>query len=250
MNVAVIDCMPSDFSVIARASEPVGAVCQEQPGVEAAIKTGASVIFVCWDTEHSGLRALETIHQGHERSIAVVVVFSRGGSLSRRRAFEAGSTDVLFSPLDHKEVCAEIQSLFGGEREADLERRLQFEVVASEMLLGISPRFKACVEQLRKATLVEGNVLLLGETGTGKDVFANALHRLGNRSSQPLLAVNCGALHGELLESELFGHVRGAFTGAHKDHAGRFEEGEGRNPVPRRDWRTTSRPASETAPRD
>src|SRR3954463_9815541 len=90
-------------------------------------------------------------------------------------------------------------------------------------LIGTSPAMEAVYGLTRKVAKTNASVLLLGETGTGKEMIATAIHRLSTRSSGPFVRVNCGALSESLLESELFGHVRGAFTGAVNNRTGRFE---------------------------
>lgn len=90
-------------------------------------------------------------------------------------------------------------------------------------IIGASPTMEAVYRLTRKVARTNASVLLLGETGTGKEMIATAIHRLSNRSSGPFVRVNCGALSESLLESELFGHVRGAFTGAVNNRTGRFE---------------------------
>src|SRR5688572_12017478 len=90
-------------------------------------------------------------------------------------------------------------------------------------LIGASPAMEAVYRLTRKVARTNASVLLLGETGTGKEMIATAIHRLSNRATGPFVKVNCGALSESLLESELFGHVRGAFTGAVNNRTGRFE---------------------------
>jgi transcriptional regulator with PAS, ATPase and Fis domain len=90
-------------------------------------------------------------------------------------------------------------------------------------VIGTSPAMLEIYRITRRVALSNASVLLLGETGTGKEVIANAIHQLSNRNGGPFVKVNCGALSESLLESELFGHVRGAFTGAVANRAGRFE---------------------------
>ena len=90
-------------------------------------------------------------------------------------------------------------------------------------LIGASPAMEAVYRLTRKVAQTNASVLLLGETGTGKELIASAIHRLSARSGGPFVRVNCGALSESLLESELFGHVRGSFTGAVNNRAGRFE---------------------------
>jgi DNA-binding NtrC family response regulator len=103
----------------------------------------------------------------------------------------------------------------------------QWEQSAMEELVGHSPAMRRVVELARKVAPTDSTVLLLGESGTGKEVLAHALHRMSRRRDAPFVAINCAALPEALLESEMFGHVRGAFTGAERDKRGLFEEADG-----------------------
>src|SRR5438067_6328884 len=94
-------------------------------------------------------------------------------------------------------------------------------------IVGSSPAMREVYRLTRMAAPSNASVLLIGETGTGKEVIARALHKRSQRSTGPYIRVNCGALHENLLESELFGHVKGAFTGAIENKTGRFEAAHG-----------------------
>ncbi|MBX3177397.1 MAG: sigma-54-dependent Fis family transcriptional regulator [Candidatus Hydrogenedentes bacterium] len=96
-----------------------------------------------------------------------------------------------------------------------------------EELAGNSPAMQKVIRLIQKVAPTDGTVLLLGESGTGKEVLANAVHRLSKRKDQAFVAINCAALPEALLESEMFGHVKGAFTGADQDKVGLFEEADG-----------------------
>lgn len=96
-----------------------------------------------------------------------------------------------------------------------------------EEMAGSTPAMRRVAELIRKVAPTDSAVLLLGESGTGKEVIANTIHRLSQRRERPFVAVNCAALPEQLLESELFGHVKGAFTGAESDKTGLFEEADG-----------------------
>ncbi len=95
-----------------------------------------------------------------------------------------------------------------------------------ESILGSAPAIREAITLAKKVAATDATVLLLGETGTGKEIFAQAIHYAGSRNTKPFVAVNCSALSRELLENELFGHVAGAFTGAAKDKKGLFEEAD------------------------
>lgn len=94
-------------------------------------------------------------------------------------------------------------------------------------LVGQSPRMQKVFETIRKVAATDSSVLITGESGTGKELIARAIHHLSARRNGPLVVINCGAIPGELLESELFGHEKGAFTGAHRTRMGRFEMADG-----------------------
>ncbi|HKB05930.1 MAG TPA: sigma-54 factor interaction domain-containing protein, partial [Gemmataceae bacterium] len=94
-------------------------------------------------------------------------------------------------------------------------------------IVGTSPAMREVFRLTRMAAPTNASVLLIGETGTGKEVIAKALHKRSQRATGPYIRVNCGALHENLLESELFGHVKGAFTGAIENKTGRFEAAHG-----------------------
>jgi formate hydrogenlyase transcriptional activator len=104
---------------------------------------------------------------------------------------------------------------------------LNFPADPESRIIGNSPAMRRVAEQIALVSATDTNVLITGETGTGKDLVARAIHRASRRARRPFVRVNCTALHRELFESELFGHVRGAFTGAVSDRAGRFELADG-----------------------
>lgn len=132
-----------------------------------------------------------------------------------------GATGNLSFPIQYKE-------LLGRIRQAELERKSSRSSNAfSTTLTGNSPQIKKIEALIRHVSMTDANVLLLGESGTGKEVVARGIHHLSLRTDRPFVAVNCGAIPPELLESELFGHEKGAFTGAISTRKGRFELAEG-----------------------
>jgi transcriptional regulator with PAS, ATPase and Fis domain len=108
-----------------------------------------------------------------------------------------------------------------------LAARSPQEIAGFNQIIGNSKAIRLAVGRAHKAAIRDVPVLILGETGTGKELFARAIHDASHRQSGPFLAINCAAIPQELLESELFGHKRGAFTGASADHAGAFEQADG-----------------------
>lgn len=132
-----------------------------------------------------------------------------------------GATGNLNFPIQYRE-------LLGRIRQAELERKSSRSSNAfSTTLTGNSPEIKKIEALIRHVSMTDANVLLLGESGTGKEVVARGIHHLSLRTDRPFVAVNCGAIPPELLESELFGHEKGAFTGAISTRKGRFELAEG-----------------------
>ena len=119
----------------------------------------------------------------------------------------------------------------------------------SRLVVSESPAVQRVLTQVEQVAMTPSTVLLLGETGVGKEVFAQAIHELSAKRHRPMIRVNCAAIPSALIESELFGHERGAFTGAVARQIGRFEAADDVDAFPRRNWRAAGRRAGEAAPR-
>ncbi len=162
--------------------------------------------------------------------LTVVMMSAYGSEESALEAMKRGAYDYISKPFRPDEVALVLRKAEERERLRHENRRLRQELgegrgVAS--LVGQSPAMQELTRQMRKAAQVTTTVLLLGESGTGKELVARALHDLSPRAAQPFVAVNCGAIPDELIESELFGHVRGAFTNATQNKRGLFAEADG-----------------------
>ena len=176
-----------------------------------------------------GLDVLSAIHECHSGCQAVLMT----GYASLDTAVEAiklGATDYLSKPLDLKRL----EELLAGVRD-DLERRRSLLSIESDVarrlefcgMIGRGPAMQELFGMIRRLAPHVRTALVTGETGTGKDLAARALHQLGPRRDRRFVAVNCSAVADPLFESELFGHVRGAFTGATDDKMGLFEAADG-----------------------
>jgi len=141
-----------------------------------------------------------------------------------------GAYDFISKPFKKDEIVMVLKKAEERERLKAENSRLREVVAGKNAFCGIISRNSTMVEifaQIRKISDLKTTVLILGESGTGKELVASAIHRNGNRAKRPFVAVNCGAIPENLLESVLFGHVRGAFTDAAGDQAGLFEEADG-----------------------
>lgn len=162
----------------------------------------------------------------------VVLMTGHGTALGALDATAFGAYDYLLKPFGVDELLSLLQSL----RERHLNRPrgrvikkggVSGSYTSDIDLIGRSEAFIQVMKLVGRVASTSLPVLITGESGTGKEVVASALHRRSQRASKPFVAVNCGAIPAELIESELFGHVKGAFTGAHSDRAGLWEEADG-----------------------
>jgi DNA-binding NtrC family response regulator len=180
-------------------------------------------------TDLSGIDVLRAF-KGADAKVEVVLVSGSSTLDTALEAVRAGAFDYISKPFSVKEVRATV--------ERALRRRVQsdqpapappdfHEPTPADGLIGKSRGMLVVYKQIAHAAQSEVAVLVTGETGTGKELVARAVHRHSRRHDQPFVAVNCGALAESLLESELFGHVRGSFTGAVNDKKGLFEQAHG-----------------------
>jgi two-component system NtrC family response regulator len=159
----------------------------------------------------------------------VVVISGQGEKENALRAVGEGAYDFFCKPVNVEELKTIIGRAFHVgrlEREYQAMQR-QFETEGFEGMLGKSPAVKQVFTTVRKLDSTDAPVLVLGESGTGKEVVALTIHRRSKRAKGPFVAINCGAIPETLIEAELFGHERGAFTGAHTQRPGKIETAEG-----------------------
>jgi DNA-binding NtrC family response regulator len=159
------------------------------------------------------------------------IVISANGTIAKAvEAIHVGAYDFLTKPVDLAKLNAILPSAFEKERLRLENTRLRSRIGMDERpdgIIGNSPAIRRVVDRIRLAASARSTVLITGESGTGKELIASAIHKLSPRADETLVKVACGALSPQLLESELFGHERGAFTGAFQQRRGRFELAEG-----------------------
>jgi len=170
-----------------------------------------------------GMVVLETIRRD-EPDVIVVVITGHGTIARAVEAMKKGAYDFVTKPVDVKHLEIVLGKALERQALRDANALLTSEVADRyAAIVGDSPGMQAVLDVARRAAPSGATVLLLGESGTGKEVVARAIHRWSLRAGRPFVVVNCVALSEELLESELFGHEKGAFTGAHQQKRGKLE---------------------------
>ncbi len=163
-------------------------------------------------------------------SVPVLIMTSYASVRSAVEAMKLGAVDYIAKPFDHDELLLTIERVL---KQSSLERQNQ--ALKSDLsrcypvggMIGNSPAMQEVFERIRRVAPTDTTVLVLGESGTGKELVARALHEQSHRGQAPLITVNCAAIPENLIESELFGHEKGAFTGAHERHRGLVEAAHG-----------------------
>jgi len=176
----------------------------------------------------SGIEALEKIRsQPETRKLPVLMVSGHASVAEAVQAVQLGATDFFEKPLDRDRILVTVRNALQTwllQREVE---QLRADVEHRYEMIGESPAMRSLFAQLEKVAPTNGRVLISGESGTGKELVARAIHRLSPRADKPFVKVNCAAIPAELIESELFGYERGAFTGAQGRKRGMFELANG-----------------------
>jgi two-component system, NtrC family, response regulator len=181
------------------------------------------------DSAEEGLRTLEEI-LAKAPATKVVVLTGNGDRANAIRAIQLGAFDYQLKPIDTTSLkvvlqrAAYLQSL---EADAEKDAQAQETAVRFEEILGTTPAMREIFGVIKRVSKTDATVLIQGESGTGKELLARAVHSNSRRKSRPFVAINCGAIPETLLESELFGHEKGAYTGAHVQRKGKLELANG-----------------------
>ena len=174
----------------------------------------------------NGIDALQQMKETHP-DLAVIVISGHGTVQDAVRATRFGAYDFLEKPLSREKVLLSVTHAIEAADLTQENRTLKRRIESSYEMVGESDALDAIQEQIQRVAPSNGRVLILGESGTGKELVARAVHRNSKRSSGPFIKVNCAAIPEELIENELFGSDKGAFTGAVKTRDGKFLQADG-----------------------
>lgn len=185
--------------------------------------------LVFLDVKMAGIDGLETLKRLRALDPAAIVVMISGHATIRDAvaATQLGAYDILEKPLDTDRILVTLRNAIGHLDLVEENARLRATVHRHGEIVGDSAAVRALVDQVRRVASTPARVLITGENGTGKELVARALHAQSARAKGPFIEVNCAAIPSELIESELFGHMKGSFTGAVQDRAGKFEQADG-----------------------
>ncbi|HET7694776.1 MAG TPA: sigma-54 dependent transcriptional regulator [Vicinamibacterales bacterium] len=172
-----------------------------------------------------GLETLQKIRQSND-ALPVVIISGHGTVSTAVEATKLGAFDFIEKPLASERVLVTIRNALDQGRLRDENRTLKRAVEARHQMVGESPKIREIWDKIKRAAPTTATVLLLGESGSGKELVARAIHRNSLRSRERFVQVNCAAIPEELIESELFGHEKGSFTGATEKQIGKFEQAD------------------------
>jgi two-component system, NtrC family, nitrogen regulation response regulator NtrX len=185
--------------------------------------------LVFLDVKMQGMDGLETLAKLRklDPGAQIVMISGHGTIQTAVEATQLGAYDFLEKPLDTDRVLLTLRNALEHVALSSENERLKAEVQAQYAIVGSSKALQQVIERIEKVAPTAARVLITGENGTGKELVARAIHSLSPRAAGPFVEVNCAAIPTELIESELFGHVKGSFTGAVADRAGKFEQADG-----------------------
>ena len=181
------------------------------------------------DVKMAGIDGLETLKRlrAHDPAAVVVMISGHASIQDAVAATNLGAYDILEKPLDTDRILVTLRNAIGHLDLREENERLRAKVEKHGEIVGRSQAIRSLVDQIGRVAGTQARVLVTGENGTGKELVARAVHAQSPRAKGPFIEVNCAAIPSELIESELFGHMKGSFTGAIADRAGKFEQADG-----------------------
>lgn len=230
-TILIVDDEPGVRSALSGVLRDEGYAVEAVASGEACLErvTRGSPELIILDVWLPGMDGLATLARLRERHVdaQVVLISGHGNIESAVRAIKMGAFDFVEKPLSlEKTVLVVRNALRQGRLEAE-NRALRARVARTRTMVGESRALRQLRDQVAMAAPTNGRVLIYGENGTGKELVARSIHELSHRKAGAFVEVNCAAIPDELIETELFGHVRGAFTGAVSDRRGKFEVADG-----------------------
>ncbi len=234
LSILILDDEPKMGKILSRVLEREGhrvrACTDPQAALELIDRDSADLLLT--DLKMPGMNGLEVMRAARKRvpGLDVVMMTAYATVETAIEAMKQGACDYLLKPFPNEElimVVARVAETRGLREENRLLKETLATQFAPDNIIAASPAMLEVMTRLRKVAVSSVSVLLRGESGTGKEVLATAIHAAGPRAERSLVKVNCGALPETLLESELFGHTKGAFTGAIETRKGLFEQADG-----------------------
>ncbi len=234
-QVLIVDDEPEHAEVMAEALKRMGHVCTivtDRAAAEEELKLGTFDLVVTdlvMEHEDDGQRVLAAARQS-QMAAEVIMVTAHGDVPTAKAAIRGGAYDFIEKPLDldvFRTLCEHaLQAVFLRSQNRQLREHID-DQFGFEGILGSSPAIRSLISRMRQIAPSTIPVLITGESGTGKELVAKALHNNSRRSQKQFVPLNCAGLSESILEDELFGHVKGAYTGAERDREGRFEYANG-----------------------
>ncbi len=180
------------------------------------------ILLDIWMPGRDGLQILEEL-KNNDSSVPVIIMTGHGSIDTAVRATRLGALDFIEKPLDLNKIIITLNNTLHLKALEEENALLRMKIQKDDEIIGDSPAIKKLKEQIDMAAPSDAWVLILGENGTGKELVARRLHKKSKRCKSPFIEVNCAAIPEELIESELFGHEKGAFTGASERKRGKFD---------------------------
>jgi two-component system nitrogen regulation response regulator NtrX len=230
-TILIVDDEPGVRTALSGVLRDEGYTVEAVPSGEACLErvTRGPVDLIVLDVWLPGMDGLATLARLRERQVdaQVVLISGHGNIESAVRAIKMGAFDFVEKPLSLEKTVLVVRNALHQRRLEAENRALRARVDRHQTMVGESYAMRQLREQVAMAAPTNGRVLIYGENGTGKELVARTIHALSRRRTASFVEVNCAAIPEELIESELFGHVRGAFTGAVADRRGKFEVADG-----------------------